>query len=64
MAKNRGCQHNFWLAIAPYLAFSPCLTFCLSCQCVSSTILIGIGLGEFVGLVLALVIIWFSKEQA
>ncbi|MUG91761.1 hypothetical protein F7734_04405 [Scytonema sp. UIC 10036] len=26
-------------------------------------ILIGVALGEFVGLVLALVIIWFSKEQ-
>ncbi|KYC34565.1 hypothetical protein WA1_51155 [Scytonema hofmannii PCC 7110] len=26
-------------------------------------ILIGVGLGEFVGLILALVIIWFTREQ-
>ncbi|MBW4606678.1 MAG: hypothetical protein KME22_05485 [Hassallia sp. WJT32-NPBG1] len=26
-------------------------------------ILIGVGLGEFVGLILALIIIWFTREQ-
>lgn len=26
-------------------------------------ILVGVGLGEFVGLILALVVIWFTKEQ-